>query len=641
MIAAARTMGRMAAPTVDVVRAALARVMDPEIRRPITDLGMVRSVDVADDGGVVVGIDLTTAGCPLQDTITRDVKAQVAALDGVTSVEVAMGVMTDEQKRDLRTKLRGGTPEPVIPFTQPGSLTRVYAIASGKGGVGKSSVTANLAVAMAAEGLRVGVLDADVYGFSIPGMLGVTQAPTRVDDMILPVVTHGVKVISIGMFVPPGTPVVWRGPMLHRALQQFLADVFWGDLDVLLLDLPPGTGDIAISVAQLLPNSEIIVVTTPQAAASQVAERAGAIALQTHQQLAGVIENMSWLEQADGTRLEVFGSGGGAEVAANLTRVTGAPVTRVRFAATSAPPPEPNTSRRVPSACSSQDMFSITPASCWWVCRAIAPARSATCEAAACGVVTTMISEFGNSCATEIAMSPVPGGRSSRRTSRSPQNTSARNCCSARCSIGPRHTTGVPGGTNIPIEMTFTPCATTGRIMSSTRGPSAAIATARFAVTEDLPTPPLPDAIAYTRVRLSVCVNGMTGSGVPPRSWVRSSLRCFSDITPISTRTPVTPSRALAAAVTSLVRVSLSGHPAVVRSIPTTTPPSSATSTERTIPRSVIGRRISGSMTRASAARTTSTVGAAMRPIVRAAAITPIGTYGPQRGPGRCGAARL
>jgi len=319
-------MGLMAAPTVDAVRAALARVMDPEIRRPITDLGMVRSVDVADDGGVVVGIDLTTAGCPLRDTLTRDVTAAASALEGVTGVRVEMGVMSEEQRKELRTQLRGGTPEPVIPFTQPGSLTRVYAIASGKGGVGKSSVTANLAVAMAAEGLRVGVLDADVYGFSIPGMLGVTQAPTRVDDMILPVVAHGVKVISIGMFVPPGTPVVWRGPMLHRALQQFLADVFWGDLDVLLLDLPPGTGDIAISVAQLLPNSEIVVVTTPQAAASQVAERAGAIALQTHQQLAGVIENMSWLEQADGTRLEVFGSGGGAEVAANLTRVTGAPV---------------------------------------------------------------------------------------------------------------------------------------------------------------------------------------------------------------------------------------------------------------------------------------------------------------------------
>ena len=323
---AARTMGRMAAPTVDAVRAALARVMDPEIRRPITDLGMVRSVDVADDGGVVVGIDLTTAGCPLRDTLTRDVTAAVSALDGVTGVRVEMGVMSEEQRKELRTQLRGGAPEPVIPFALPDSLTRVYAIASGKGGVGKSSVTANLAVSMAADGLRVGVVDADVYGFSIPGMLGVTQSPTRVDDMILPVIAHDVKVISIGMFVKAGQPVVWRGPMLHRALQQFLADVFWGDLDVLLLDLPPGTGDIAISVAQLLPNSEIVVVTTPQAASAQVAERAGAIALQTRQHLAGVIENMSWLEQPDGSRLEVFGSGGGAEVAANLSRATGAPV---------------------------------------------------------------------------------------------------------------------------------------------------------------------------------------------------------------------------------------------------------------------------------------------------------------------------
>src|SRR5690606_32726704 len=241
----------------DAVHAALATVLDPEIRRPITDLKMVRSVDITEgatgpDGttgaSVVVGIDLTTAGCPLRDTITRDVTAAVAKLDGVVDVRVEMGVMTDEQRTELRTMLRGGAAEPVIPFAQPDSLTRVYAIASGKGGVGKSSVTANLAVAMAADGLSVGVVDADVYGFSIPGMLGIDQRPTKVDDMIIPPVAHGVKVISIGMFVPEGRPVVWRGPMLHRALQQFLADVFWGDLDVLLLDLPPGTGDIAISV---------------------------------------------------------------------------------------------------------------------------------------------------------------------------------------------------------------------------------------------------------------------------------------------------------------------------------------------------------------------------------------------------------
>lgn len=324
-------MGTMSAPTVESVTAALAGVIDPEIRRPITELKMVRSVEVAPapegaGSSVVVGVDLTTAGCPLKDTITREVTAAVQALPEVTEVRVDLGVMSAEQRSELRSMLRGGAAEPVIPFAQPGNLTRVYAIASGKGGVGKSSVTANLAVAMAADGLKVGVLDADVYGFSIPRMLGVTQAPTKVDDMILPPLAHGVKVISIGMFVPPGQPVVWRGPMLHRALQQFLADVFWGDLDVLLLDLPPGTGDIAISVAQMLPSSELVVVTTPQVAAAEVAERAGSIALQTRQHLVGVIENMSWLEQPDGTRLEVFGSGGGQAVAENLSRATGAPV---------------------------------------------------------------------------------------------------------------------------------------------------------------------------------------------------------------------------------------------------------------------------------------------------------------------------
>jgi ATP-binding protein involved in chromosome partitioning len=202
----------------------------------------------------------------------------------------------------------------------------VYAVASGKGGVGKSSVTVNLAAALAAEGLKVGVVDADVHGFSIPRMLGVTGLPTQVDDMILPPISHDVKVISIGMFVPGNQPVVWRGPMLHRALQQFLGDVFWGDLDVLLLDLPPGTGDIAISIGQLLPTAEILVVTTPQQAAAEVAERAGSIALQTHQRVVGVVENMSWLELPDGSRQEIFGSGGGKAVADSLTRLIGAPV---------------------------------------------------------------------------------------------------------------------------------------------------------------------------------------------------------------------------------------------------------------------------------------------------------------------------
>nr|NLD40965.1 Mrp/NBP35 family ATP-binding protein [Actinomycetales bacterium] len=313
----------MSIPTIDAIREVLGSVNDPEIRRPITELDMVRSVEIGDDGVVVVGIDLTTAGCPLRETITRDVRSAVADLEGVTGVEVAMGVMSEEQRANLRTKLRGGTPEPVIPFTQPGNLTRVYAITSGKGGVGKSSVTANLAAALAARGLKVGVLDADIYGFSIPRMLGVEHPPTKLDDMIVPPVAQDVKVISIGMFAAPGTPVVWRGPMLHRAIQQFFGDVFWGDLDVLLLDLPPGTGDVALSVAQLVPSSEIIVVTTPQVAAAEVAQRAGSLAGQTRQNVVGVIENMSWMEGPDGSRLELFGSGGGERVSTELSEILG------------------------------------------------------------------------------------------------------------------------------------------------------------------------------------------------------------------------------------------------------------------------------------------------------------------------------
>jgi ATP-binding protein involved in chromosome partitioning len=260
---------------------------------------------------VTVGILLTTAACPLKDQLTREVTAAVTPVEGVTGVTVRLGVMNDAQRGELRTKLRGDAPANEIPFAQPGSRTRVYAVASGKGGVGKSSVTVNLAVALAQRGLNVGVLDADIYGFSVPRMLGVTGKPTQVDQMIMPPLAHDVKVISIGMFTPGNTAVVWRGPMLHRALQQFLADVFWGDLDVLLMDLPPGTGDIAISVAQLVPSAELLVVTTPQLAAREVAERAGSIALQTHQQIVGVVENMSWLELPDGSRMELFGEGGG------------------------------------------------------------------------------------------------------------------------------------------------------------------------------------------------------------------------------------------------------------------------------------------------------------------------------------------
>ena len=309
-------------PTQDQVRRALSRVIDPELRRPITDLGMVESVEIA-DGVVTVGVLLTVAGCPLKDTITADTRREVGALEGVSGVEVRLGVMTDEQRAGLRARLRGGAAEPEIPFAKPGSLTRVYAVTSGKGGVGKSSVTANLAAAMAAQGLSVGVVDADIYGFSIPRMLGVERVPTQLDGMIVPPVAHGVKVISIGMFVEDGQPVIWRGPMLHRAVQQFLSDVFWGDLDVLLLDLPPGTGDVTISVAQFLPGAEILVVTTPQTAAAEVAERTGLIAVQTKQKVVGVIENMSYLVQPDGSHLEIFGSGGGLAVSRSLSTALG------------------------------------------------------------------------------------------------------------------------------------------------------------------------------------------------------------------------------------------------------------------------------------------------------------------------------
>ncbi len=313
-------------PSSDAVRAALSRVNDPEIHRPITELKMVKSVVVNADSSVDVGIWLTVSGCPMRTEITQRVINAVSDMAGVGSVRVELDVMDDAQRTELRRGLRGDAAEPVIPFAQPGSLTRVYAVASGKGGVGKSSVTVNLAVAMAARGLSVGVLDADIYGHSVPRMLGTDARPTQVDKMIMPPQAHGVRLISIAQFTPGNAPVVWRGPMLHRALQQFLADVFWGDLDVLLLDLPPGTGDVAISVAQLVPGAEILVVTTPQQAAAEVAERAGAIALQTRQRLVGVVENMSWMELPDGTRMEVFGSGGGQRVSESLTKAVGADV---------------------------------------------------------------------------------------------------------------------------------------------------------------------------------------------------------------------------------------------------------------------------------------------------------------------------
>jgi len=314
-------------PTVEQVTRALDGVQDPEIRKPITELGMVKNVEVAAGGAVRVEVWLTVSGCPLRDTITREVTAAVGKVPGVSSVRVDLDVMSDEQRRALQTKLRGGRPEPQIPFAQPSSLTRVYAVASGKGGVGKSSVTVNLAAALAASGQKVGVVDADIYGHSVPRMLGVSGRPTPVEKMIMPPSAHDVKVISIGMFTDGNKPVVWRGPMLHRALQQFLADVYWGDLDVLLLDLPPGTGDIAISVAQLLPSAELLIVTTPQVAAAEVAERAGAIAAQTRQRITGVIENMAYLICPHcGEQTDLFGSGGGASVAAALSRLSGTQV---------------------------------------------------------------------------------------------------------------------------------------------------------------------------------------------------------------------------------------------------------------------------------------------------------------------------
>ena len=310
----------------DALDAALATVEDPEIRRPITELGMVKSREVV-DGVAKIAVYLTVAGCPMRDTITSRVTDAVSRVPGVTSVEVELDVMDEEQRKALRESLVGHD-EREIPFTRPGSLTRVYAIASGKGGVGKSSMTANLAVQLASTGLSVGLVDADIYGHSIPRLLGATDAPVMVEGMIMPPQAYGVRVISMLPFKPGGVwqPVAFRGPMLHRALQQFLADVWWGDLDVLLLDLPPGTGDVAISIGQLLPNAEILVVTTPQQAAAEVAERAGSIAVQTHQRVVGVIENMSWYELPDGTRADIFGSGGGQAVAESLTKVIGAPV---------------------------------------------------------------------------------------------------------------------------------------------------------------------------------------------------------------------------------------------------------------------------------------------------------------------------
>lgn len=310
------------------VRDAVAGVTDPELRRPLGELDMLRDIAVR-DGVAEVGIALTIVGCPAADRIERDVRDAAASVAGVDAVDVRVGVMSPDERKALTEKLRGGRAKREMPFG-PDSLTRVIAVTSGKGGVGKSTITANLAVALAARGLRVGLIDADVHGFSIPGLLGLVDtdglppAPTRLDDLILPPVAYGVKVISIGMFLRrPGEDaagaVAWRGPMLHRTVQQFLTDVFFGDLDVLLLDMPPGTGDVAISVGQLLPHADVLVVTTPQAAAAEVAVRSGLVARQTGQRPIGVIENMAAMTLPDGTVLDLFGAGGGDEVARALS----------------------------------------------------------------------------------------------------------------------------------------------------------------------------------------------------------------------------------------------------------------------------------------------------------------------------------
>lgn len=308
------------------IRRRLAEVIDPELRLPITQLGMVGDISVDDAGTASIGIKLTIEACPMRSRIVDDVTAAAVRAEGVSTAEVSLGVMTPEERAELKEHLRGGETGKVNRFAQPDSLTKVYAVASGKGGVGKSSVTVNLACALADQGLKVGVIDADIHGFSVPGLLGITDKPTRLDEMILPPVAYGVKTISIGMFVDGNQAVAWRGPMLHRAVEQFLTDVHFGDLDVLLLDLPPGTGDIAISVAQLLPGSELLVVTTPQAAAADVAERAGALSTQTEQKVAGVIENMGPMTLPDGTVLDLFGSGGGQIVADRLTENLGTEV---------------------------------------------------------------------------------------------------------------------------------------------------------------------------------------------------------------------------------------------------------------------------------------------------------------------------
>ena len=317
----------MSSEVVKEIHAALATVSDPELHRPLPDLGMVESVTF--DGGIAsIKILLTISGCPMRDRLEKDVKAAVEKVSDVEEIHLEFGVMNETQRDNVKKLLRGGR-EKFIPFAQPDSLTRVWGISSGKGGVGKSSVTVNLAAALSERGFKVGVLDADVYGHSIPRLFGIEgQRPTAIDQTFIPVEVRGIKVVSIEMFKPDrADPVAYRGPLLHRVLEQLLSDAYWGDLDFLLLDLPPGTGDIAISLGQLIPASEIIVVTTPQVAAAEVAERAGRIAHQLKQHIVGVIENMSAYEDSStGAKIALFGEGGGAETSRRLSTLVGAEV---------------------------------------------------------------------------------------------------------------------------------------------------------------------------------------------------------------------------------------------------------------------------------------------------------------------------
>ena len=313
--------------TIDLINAALATVSDPELHRPLPDLGMVDSVSV-NGATAELKILLTISGCPMQDRLRSDIRAAVVQVEGISDVNIVFGVMSEEQRNNVKKLLRGGR-EKFIPFAQPESLTRVLGIASGKGGVGKSSLTANLAISAAQRGLRVGILDADVYGHSIPRLMGLMgQRPTAIDQMFIPLEAYGVKVVSMEMFKPERSDAVaYRGPLLHRVLEQLLSDAYWGDLDLLLIDLPPGTGDLAISLGQLIPTSEILVVTTPQIAAAEVAERAGRIAHQIHQRVVGVIENMSAFPCPNcNDEISLFGDGGGEETSARLSVLVGSEV---------------------------------------------------------------------------------------------------------------------------------------------------------------------------------------------------------------------------------------------------------------------------------------------------------------------------